>query len=610
MQPRLVIVTGEGAPTVCHLDPDQVASLGRNHKNTIVLQDRHASRWHAEIVREEGRWILRDRDTMNGTLVNRARVREPVALADGDEIRIGDTRLCFQLDPGELETDQRPALVDPPRALAPMTAPLSELSHTSLQADELTALCSFMAGSMEEASPRELITRAVATVQAQTGASVAGFLSLDQDDPLPKIVLPDLAHVDIHLSRKLTHKVQQEGRLIWVGARHDDVLESESLLSFQDAVCVPLQVHEVRLGALHVYKAGGQMFTEREVQFCEVLAGYLAHSLHVLRSRRQLEAENLRLRGHLPLADDELVGDSHALLQLRQHISRMAPRQGTVLIVGESGSGKELVALALHRQSTRRDAPLVTVNCAAIAATMSEGELFGSRRGAYTGAERDRKGFFQQADEGTLFLDEIGELSLECQAKLLRVIEGKGFLPLGSEKEVKPDVRIIAATHRNLEHEIRESRFRQDLFFRLGVPIRVPALRDHREDIPLLVQHFLRRLVPEYRPQIRLTEAAMRRLQEYSWPGNVRQLLLVLENAVAMSDGLTIDAHDLRLPTEDARPAAGPPSLNLEEVEASTIRLALRQTHSNLSQAAKLLGIHRDTLGMKLKKYEIDKDRP
>jgi Nif-specific regulatory protein len=610
MRPRVVIEAGEGAPAVCNLEPDQVASLGRNRKNTIVLHDRHASRWHAEIVREDGRWILRDRDTMNGTLVNRERVREAVALADGDEIRIGDTRLRFMLDPADRDTDERPALASPPPTPTPATTPLSELSRTSLQADELTALCTFMTGSVEEASPRELITRALATVHAQTGASVTGFLSLDQDDPLPKIVLPDLTHVDIHLSRKLTQKVQQEGRLVWMGARHDDVLESESLLSFQDAVCVPLQVRDVRLGALHVYKAGGKLFSDREVQFCEVLAGYLAHSLHVLRSRRQLEAENLRLRGHLPLADDELVGDSASMTQLRQQISRMAPRQGTVLIVGESGSGKELVALALHRQSTRRDAPLVTVNCAAIAATMSEGELFGSRRGAYTGAERDRKGYFQQADEGTLFLDEIGELSLECQAKLLRVIEGKGFLPLGGEKEVKPDVRIIAATHRNLEHEVREGRFRQDLVFRLGISIRVPALRDHREDIPLLVQHFLRRLVPEYRPQIRLTEAAMERLREHSWPGNVRQLLLVLENAVVMSDGMTIDVHDLHLTAEDASPTSGPASLNLEEVEAYTIRQALRQTRGNLSQAAKLLGIHRDTLGMKLKKYEIDKDKP
>jgi two-component system response regulator HydG len=610
MATRVVIESGEASPAVCNLEKDQIASLGRNRKNTIVLQDSHASRWHAEIARENGCWVLRDRDNINGTFVNRDRIREPVTLADGDEIRIGDTRLRFQLDAADLDTQERSGPTSPTPSPPTEDGPLSELSRTSLQTDELTALCTFLAGSVDEIAPRDLITRALATVHAQTGATVTGFLSLDPDDPLPKIVLPDLAHVDIHLSRKLTQLVQQEGRLVWVGARQDEVLESESLLSFHDAVCVPLRVGNERLGALHVYRAGEKFFSAREVQFCEVLAGYLAQSLHVLRWRRQLEAENLRLRGHLPLAGDELVGAGAAMMQLRQQIARIAPRQGTVLIVGESGCGKELVALALHRQSPRRDAPVVTVNCAAIAASMPEGELFGSIKGAFSSSDRDRKGYFEQADEGTLFLDEIGELTLECQAKLLRVIEGKGFLPVGGEKEVKPDVRIIAATHRDLERDVRDGRFRQDLFFRLGISIRVPPLREHREDIPMLVEHFLRQLVPEYRRQIRIADDAMERLREYSWPGNVRQLLVVLENAIVMSDGPTIRAQDLHLTADVAPTAGGLPSLNLEEVEAYTIRLALRQTHGNLSQAAKVLGIHRDTLGVKLKKYEIEKVRP
>jgi Nif-specific regulatory protein len=609
MQPRLVVEAGEAEPAVCELQLDQVASLGRNRNNTIVLSDRHASRWHAELMREEGRWVLRDRETLNGTLLNKQRIKEPVALADGDEIRIGDTRLRFVLDGSDVDTAERPVQATIPPQASTITD-LSDLSQTELRPDELTALCAFIGGSLAESSPHDLILRALQAAHAQTGASVTGFQSLDRDDPLPKIVFPDQSHVDVHLSRKLTQKMQETGRPVRLGAGQDQVAESESLLSFGDAVCVPLQVQDLRLGALHVYKSGNKVFAEREVRFCEVLAGYLAHSLHVLRTRRQLEAENLRLRSHFPRTGDELVGDSFPMKQLRQQIERMASRPGTVLVVGESGSGKELVALALHRQSPRHDAPLVTVNCAAIAASMSEGELFGSRRGAFTGAERDRKGYFQQADEGTLFLDEIGDLSLECQAKLLRVIEGKGFLPVGAEKEVKPDVRVIAATHRNLERDVRDGRFRQDLFFRLGIPIRVPALRDRREDIPPLVHHFLSRLVPEYRPQIRLTGAAVQRLQDHSWPGNVRQLLLVLENAVVMCDGNTIDAADLHLTSESAVPPTGLPSLKLDDLETLAIRQALKQTHGNLSQAAHVLGIHRDTLGTKIKKYEIDKDNP
>jgi two-component system, NtrC family, response regulator HydG len=434
---------------------------------------------------------------------------------------------------------------------------------------------------------------------------VCGFLSLDPQDPLPKIVLPELAHVDFHLSRELTQRVQREGRSVWLNDRNVETPDSDSLLSFRDALCVPLRTGEAPLGAVHVYKVG-KVFTERELRFCEVLAGYLVNGLRVLRSRRTLEAENSRLRGHAP-TDDELIGTSPPLQQMRQHIARVAPGSSTVLITGESGVGKELVALALHRQSPRRDGPLVIVNCAAIAATMPEGELFGHCKGTFTGADQDRAGYFQQADEGTLFLDEIGELSPECQAKLLRVIEGKGFRPVGGTAEVRPDVRVLAATHRNLEALAREGRFRQDLVFRLGIPIKVPPLRDHADDIPDLVNHFLPKLSLEYRRPVRLTARALARLQACPWPGNVRQLRAVLEHAVAMSDSAVLDAGDLPLLDEGVAPSTHLPTLNLQELESLAIRQALTQTEHNLSQTAQILGIHRDTLNTKIKKYGIDK---
>jgi DNA-binding NtrC family response regulator len=421
---------------------------------------------------------------------------------------------------------------------------------------------------------------------------------------MPKLVLPELAAVDIHLSRQLTQRAQQSGQLVWLGGGGADESHSDSLLVYKDAVCVPLRAGATPLGALHVYRAS-RSFSEREVRFCEVLAGYLAKCLHLLRVRRNLEAENSRLRVHAPATEDVLIGASPALQQLRQQIERLAPRPSTVLIVGESGVGKELVALALHHQGPRADMPLVTVNCAAIPGNLAEAELFGHCRGTFTGADRDRSGYFQQADEGTLFLDEIGELSLECQAKLLRVLETKRFRPVGADGETKVDVRIIAATHRDLEDLVRQGRFRQDLYFRLGIPVCVPPLREHADDIPALVSHFLPRLCQEYRRPARLTAAALHRLQAYPWPGNVRQLHSVLENAVAMGDGDTIDARDLHLPAESLLTSDGPSVLNLEEMEARTIREALRQTGANISQAAELLGIHRDTLAAKMKKYDI-----
>jgi two-component system response regulator HydG len=233
--------------------------------------------------------------------------------------------------------------------------------------------------------------------------------------------------------------------------------------------------------------------------------------------------------------------------------------------------------------------------------------LFGHVKGAFSGADRSHPGLFEQADEGTLFLDEIGELSPECQAKLLRVLDGKGFRPVGGTADVRVDVRIIAATNRDLEREVEEGQFREDLFYRLRIPIRVPPLRDHAEDVPVLVAHFLARLCVEYRRTVQLTDAALRRLQEFSWPGNVRQLRSVLETAVAMSAGDTIDADDLPLGPDRRKPATGLPILNLEALEADAMRQALRHTDGNKAQAAKLLGIHRDTLLLKLRKYGIEK---
>jgi two-component system response regulator HydG len=608
MAVRLTIAVGEGSPVLCELEPPRRVTLGRHRSNTIVLQDRHASRRHAEIYQENGRWHIRDFDTLNGTRLNGEWIREPALLIDNSEIGIGDTRLLFTVEPSGAEVFDagEHAKETVPPGLTGFDSG-ADTSQTLLQADALTALCGFMESSVEEASPRALVARALAVVHAHTGATLTGFLSLDSLHPLPRMVLPEKGNIDAHLSRQLTQLVQKRGRSVWLGAGVEG-LESESLASFQDAVCVPLRAEGAALGALHVYKMG-RAFGEREVRFCEVLGGYLAKSLHVLRTRRSLAAENYRLRVHSPGANDELIGEGPAMKQVRQHITRVAPHSVSVLIRGESGVGKELVALSLHRHSPRCDGPLITVNCGAISPSLLEAELFGHVKGAFTGADRDRPGYFQQADEGTLFLDEIGELSPECQVKLLRVIEGKGFRPVGGSKDVVADVRIIAATHRNLEAMVRTGKFRQDLSFRLGIPIAVPALRERREDIPALVDYFLAQLSREYRRLMTVTPAALARLRGYHWPGNVRQLRAVLENAVALSDSATLDAADLNLPDDGPSRLPSPPGLNLEDLEAWAIRLALESTSGNVSAAAEVLGIHRDTLANKLKKYQIPRNR-
>ncbi len=605
MDARLSIEAGEGAPAVVTLAPDRVVTLGRNRGNTVLLQDRHASRFHAEIVFEDGRWVLRDSGTLNGTKHNGERLHGPARLAHGDVIGIGDTRLRFLL--GLAGSLTPPELAQPGTDLVVALGKKPDSGgKTVFLPDELTALCTFMQDALKESAPRRVVALALTTLLRQTRATAAGYLGFDHDDPLPRLVLPELAHVDIHLSRQLTQRMLQERRVIWLGGDGDEA--PESVVSFQDAVCLPLPCADGRpCAAIHVYKVG-EGFRDREVRFCEVVAGYLGTFLQLLRASRHLAAENSRLKVHGGAAEDELIGDSPPLQKLRQTLARIAPGPGNVLITGESGSGKELVALALHRLSPRRDGPLVTVNCAAIPATLLEAELFGHRKGTFTGATEDRAGLFEQADEGTLFLDEIGELSPECQAKLLRVLEGKGFRPVGGTADVRVDVRIVAATNRDLEREVEDGRFREDLFYRLRIPVRVPPLREHAEDIPVLAEHFLRRLAVEYRRPVRLTEEALRRLHDYSWPGNVRQLRSVLENAVAMSDGDEIAAADLPLGPDRRRAADGLPTLNIADLEAEAIRQALCRTEGNKVKAAKLLDIHRDTLQMKIRKYHIERD--
>jgi Nif-specific regulatory protein len=601
MRARLIVESGVASPPVCELDDTVIVQIGRSRENTIHIQDRHASRFHARVFFRDGCFFIGHQETTNGTRVDGRQVESDTALADGQTITIGEARLRFTLVPDEPADD--PHLVT--------TAPLDPGDSTLFQADELSALVRFMNEPTAEATPPRLVGRALEIALQQTGGDLAGYLGLDPADPDLRLVVPEQASVDHALSQQLTQLVLRERRSIWLCSPGSNPPHSQSLSDFHDALCIPLRASagEVPLGALHVYKTT-RPFSEHQVHFCEVLAGSLASRLHVLRARLALEADNRRLREHASAAGEELIGGSAVMERLRQRLRQLAPAPCTVLIYGESGVGKELVAIGLHRHSTRQAGPLVTVNCAAINSTLAESELFGHVKGAFTGATRDHDGYFAQADTGTLFLDEIGELSLDLQAKLLRAIENHSFRPLGALADSKADVRIIAATNRDLEREVREGRFRRDLFFRLTSRVTVPPLREHLEDVPELVKHFLDLFALEYRKRVTLSEAAQERLLTFSWPGNVRQLRSVLEGAVAMAEPRgVIHAGDLNLVTDPmgSPPQDCPASLNLEELEQWAIRHALAQTTGNIQRAARLLGIHRETLGLKVKKYGIDK---
>jgi DNA-binding NtrC family response regulator len=334
----------------------------------------------------------------------------------------------------------------------------------------------------------------------------------------------------------------------------------------------------------------------------------------LLKSQR-LESENIQLQQAL---DDRyglhaIVGQSPALQKVLETVKQVAPSRATVLVEGESGTGKELIAQALHQLSPRAHARFVPVHCAALSPTLLESELFGHEKGAFTGATERRSGRFELADGGTLFLDEIGEIDANLQVKILRVLDSRQFERVGGNRSLQTDVRLIAATNRNLRKMVDEGKFREDLFFRLNViAIRVPSLAERREDIPLLANHFLKEFNTENGKSVRkISPAVMQSLQQYSWPGNIRELRNAMNRMVVLCRGteLTLEEIPSELRQAPVAPqAAGRPvsedSLNLAEMERRMIGQALERTGGNISRAATLLGISRRTLHRKLNEIE------
>ncbi len=331
---------------------------------------------------------------------------------------------------------------------------------------------------------------------------------------------------------------------------------------------------------------------------------------------QKLEQENIYLKEQLNNRFDfsNIIGRSPAMKQLFETMALVAPSEATVLIAGESGTGKELIANAIHQNSARAQRPFIKVNCAALPETLLESELFGHEKGAFTGATARKQGRFQLAHNSSILLDEIGEMSPTTQAKILRVLQEREFEPIGSTQTIKVDTRVIAATNKNLEEEIKKGRFREDLFYRINVvTIEVPALRDRHEDIPLLADFFLKRYAEKNRRVIKgFTPRAMDLLMRYDWSGNVRELENVVERAVIMARGEMITPLEFPENLKELDGELKEPRLNLsagrslKEVEKEMILRTLAETGGNRTHAASILGISRRTLQLKLKEYGIN----
>jgi transcriptional regulator with GAF, ATPase, and Fis domain len=425
----------------------------------------------------------------------------------------------------------------------------------------------------------------------------------------------------------LVKTVLQEKQALLARNIQDDVQLSVARASGQheisSSLCAPLRVRnesvEQVIGLIHLYSQPDQrQLSGEDLDLAVGVADNLAIAIWRLRQNSRLTADLDATRRQLDQLEQqlcqssELIGNSLPMQKVKQAILRAGPTPATVLVRGESGSGKELVARAIHFSSPRKAGPLVCLNCAALAPSLLESELFGHEKGAFTGATERKIGKFEAANRGTLFLDEVGEMPLELQAKFLRVLEGHPFERLGGNTAIHTDVRVIAATNRDLEEAVKEKQFRSDLYFRLKVvEIFLPPLRQRRDDIPALVDHFLglfrlhsNRRISGFEPK------ALELLARHNWPGNVRELRNVIERAVVLGSESTLSVEDLNLPVLPQDQTAGGQSANevfrpqtLEELEQSHILKMLEYAEGNKSKAAQLLGIERSTLDRKLKRF-------
>jgi formate hydrogenlyase transcriptional activator len=389
------------------------------------------------------------------------------------------------------------------------------------------------------------------------------------------------------------------------------------------------------IGTLSVVSREKDRYSEEDAQFLQQVAIQVVLAIENMKSyeeiatlKARLEKENIYLREEIRTEHnfEEIVGSSPALLAVLRAVEQVAPTDSTVLIYGETGTGKELIARAIHNRSARKDRALVSVNCSAISAGLVESELFGHLKGAFTGAIERRIGRFELANGGTIFLDEIGELPLETQAKLLRVLQEQEFEPVGSSRPLRVDVRVIAATNRNLREEVAAGRFRSDLFYRLSVlPLQLPPLRERRSDIPQLVALCVSRFGKRFGKKVEgVSQETMARLMTYPWPGNIRELLNVMERAVVLSAGPTLrldkdlvpvaasenSQETAEIPAKEAQPPAASPSRlpTLEEVERSHIQAALQQSEGVVDGpkgAAKILNLHPNTLRHRMSKLGV-----
>lgn len=448
----------------------------------------------------------------------------------------------------------------------------------------------------------------------------AKILIIDDERPIVEVLQASLKDegfvVDVAFSgRQGLEKIREFSpdvvlQDIWMPGDMDgiQVLEEVKKGGYPDCQFIIMSGHGTIETAVRAVKNGAWDFVEKPLSMDKIII-LIANILNFKREQSEKNALLNKLRKNIAL-----IGESPVMVSLKQMIARVATSNAWILVTGENGTGKELVAQNIHYLSLRAGRPLVEVNCAAIPKDLIEAELFGYEKGAFTGAERAKKGKFDYANGGTLFLDEIGDMSLEAQAKILRILQERQFYRLGGEQPIEVDVRVIAATNKNLEEEIKAGRFREDLYYRLNVvPLRVAPIRQRREDIPLLIEYFGDQFLRNngYKRKV-FSEGAVAKMQMHSWPGNVRELRNFVERVYILTPGDYVDVHDLKFAglSESSEPAAEDGLMTFREARArfekEFLVKKIEENQGNISKTAENIGLERSYLHRKIKSYGIE----
>jgi Nif-specific regulatory protein len=613
-----VVTAGPAKDTVIPLTQEE-ASIGRDPNNVVAISDPSVSRKHCLLRREgDGRFQIADLDSRNGTVVNGVTVKEHW-LRHGDEIATGDSVFLFLVEEDDrvlpasrVEFDDRKPTAET-RVINPKDVVylqpdrlLRELPSSSPLARNLSALLKISRvvhaiRDLEELQA-QLLDLIFEVVPAGRGAILLGDGANSEFSSLYARTRQAGQHQLVRVSRTVAQHVLKENvAILGVDIAASDALrdvESLAVSEVRSLLCVPLSVFDRTIGCIYLDSTTSvNRFQEDHLQLMAAIAGISAVALDNARRAQWLEQENQRLSLEIR-QEQNLVGESARVKEIFQFLARVGPTDSTVLIEGESGTGKELAARALHRNSHRSQKPFVAINCAAIPETLLESELFGHERGAFTGAASQKKGRLEVAEGGVVFLDEIGELAPALQVKLLRVLQERELERVGGTHPIKIDVRVIAATNRDLDDAVRKREFRQDLYYRLAVvKLTMPPLREHREDVPMLTRHFIQKNAKRCKVKPKpVSREAMAALVSYDWPGNVRELENAIERALVMGSSDAILLEDLPESLVEQQPPTGMQEGryhgSVKELKKQLIMNAVEQTRGNYIEAAAILGVH------------------